>query len=174
MKQFIYKIVPKCDHEEEDIYIGSTKKKLKDRYTEHRCKYNDWKNGLYNNTRSFVLFDKYGVENCEIVLIEEVENLTPQELRTIEAKYITSLKCVNKNLPNRTRKEYYIDNSEYFRNHNKAYYAANTEYFKAYYKNNLEKFSCDCGGKYTRCHKSSHLKSKKHQNYLNVITTQSF
>ena len=99
MKQFIYKIIPKCEHEEGEIYIGSTKKKLKYRYSQHKCNYDYWKDGRYARVRCFVLFDKYGVENCEIILLEEVENLTLEELRTIEAKYITSLKCVNKNLP---------------------------------------------------------------------------
>ena len=99
MKQFIYKFKPKCEHEEGDIYIGSTKKKLKCRYATHKCNYNYWKEGRRARVRCFILFEKYGIENCEIVLLEEVENLTNEELRKIEARYITSLKCVNKNLP---------------------------------------------------------------------------
>ena len=41
------------------------------------------------------------------------------------------------------------------------------------YNNNkeklLEKFDCDCGGKYIFNHKKRHIKSKKHQKYLTTI-----
>ena len=32
-----------------------------------------------------------------------------------------------------------------------------------------EKFGCDCGGKFTRSHKLQHLKTKKHQDYINSL-----
>jgi hypothetical protein len=39
-----------------------------------------------------------------------------------------------------------------------------------------QKFDCPCGGRYTLCHKSTHLNSKKHKKYLttkdNSLTTQ--
>ena len=34
------------------------------------------------------------------------------------------------------------------------------------HKRDNEKHNCDCGGKYTHCHKLRHMKSKKHQSYL--------
>jgi len=34
-------------------------------------------------------------------------------------------------------------------------------------KKQNEKFSCECGGKYTRAHKAYHKKSKKHQDWEN-------
>ena len=31
-----------------------------------------------------------------------------------------------------------------------------------------EKFNCECGGRYTRHHKARHIKSRKHQDYINA------
>ena len=33
------------------------------------------------------------------------------------------------------------------------------------------KFDCECGGRFTNCHKQEHLRSKKHQDYLQNIRT---
>ena len=35
--------------------------------------------------------------------------------------------------------------------------------------NDARDMDCDCGGKYTHIHKSHHLKTKKHQKYLNEL-----
>ena len=51
---------------------------------------------------------------------------------------------------------------------------SNKEHIKEYYINNIDhikeykctKFNCICGGCYTRCHKSHHVKSLKHINYI--------
>ena len=61
---------------------------------------------------SFKLFDKYGVENCEISLIETVNANSNDGLKAREKCYIQLLKCVNKNIPNRTHEEYRNDNKE--------------------------------------------------------------
>ncbi len=53
---------------------------------------------------SFDLFEKYGVENCKIILLENVNALTKDELRAIEGNYIRNMNCVNKYIPDRTRK----------------------------------------------------------------------
>ena len=66
----IYKIEP-IDGEDGDVYIGSTTKEyLSQRMTAHRSSYNHWKKGKRGKTYSFVLFEKYGVDNCKIILLE--------------------------------------------------------------------------------------------------------
>ena len=40
---------------------------------------------------SFTLFDKYGVENCKIVLLEKVNVSTKEELLAIEGNYMKIL-----------------------------------------------------------------------------------
>ena len=169
MKQFIYKIIPKCDHNEDEVYFGSTKIPLKIRWSRHISSYKRWKNGKANKVYSFILFDKYGIENCEIIALEEFENLTNEALKEKEVSFIISFKCVNKNIPGRTHKKYYIDNREVRLKYIKEYYIDNKEHLTILKK---EKFICDCGGEYIRTNKARHFKSKKHQEYLNENTTQ--
>ena len=54
----IYKIVPNCDHEEGEIYIGSTTKQyLSQRMDAHRSKYDTWLQGRqYSYVSAFDLF----------------------------------------------------------------------------------------------------------------------
>ena len=74
-------------------------------------------------TTSFILFEEYGVENCIIELIEAKPCIDINEQAKLEGSYIRTLECVNKNIPGRTRKEYYQDNKERF----KEYYQDNKE-----------------------------------------------
>ena len=47
----IYKIEPICEHDEGDIYIGSTtKEKLCQRMTTHRSSYKYWLSGKWQTT----------------------------------------------------------------------------------------------------------------------------
>ena len=61
----IYKIQ---SHVGDKIYIGSTTKQyLSQRMDRHRNKYKGWKKGKERLTNSFLLFDEYGLEICEVV-----------------------------------------------------------------------------------------------------------
>jgi len=139
----IYKIEPIVEHDEGDIYIGSTCcKYLSQRLKSHRWGYTAWKNGKKKSlTTSYNLFEKYGLENCQILLIESICCEDINELRTREAFYIRSLKCVNKAIPLRSQKEYDADNREksyeYRLNHKQDKY----EYDKQYREANREKIS---------------------------------
>ncbi len=136
----IYKIEPICDHEENEIYIGSTTKdKLCQRMATHRVHYKQWKEGKRNKTMSHELFDKYGVENCSIVLIENVNANNKDELLAREKYYINSLKCVNKYVPRQTSHEYYEKNKEIIIENSKQYYELNKEKVKE----NVKKYSQD-------------------------------
>ena len=136
----IYKIEPIGDYEEGDIYIGSTTKKyLCERMAEHRKDYKRWKNGIdIRKCMSIILFEKYGVENCQIVLLEHVNVLTKDELKSKEGFYIRTLNCVNKYIPDRTtkewNKEYYIQNKETIDKKNKEYRETHKEKLSVYHK----------------------------------------
>jgi hypothetical protein len=139
----IYKIEPICDHEENEIYIGSTTKKyLSQRMTSHRNSYNQWKNGKYHKFTVFDLFDKYGIENCQIYLLESVNANTKDELLAREGYFIKTLNCVNKIINGRTKKEYYRDNENKIKEYAKQYQKENEShyknYFKQYYENNKD------------------------------------
>tara|TARA_R110000868_G_scaffold305462_3_gene566482 strand:+ start:1136 stop:1711 length:576 start_codon:yes stop_codon:yes gene_type:complete len=55
--------------------------------------------------------------------------------------------------------KYYAEHSEKNKKYSAKYYAEHTEKL-------TEKFNCECGGKYTHQHKSHHIKSTKHQDYI--------
>jgi ribosome-interacting GTPase 1 len=190
----IYKIEPICDHDENEIYIGSTTKDmLCQRMATHRMHYKQWKEGKRNKTMSHDLFDKYGIENCSIILIENVDANSKDELLAREKHYIKTLKCINKYIPKQTDREYYEKNKECILQKCKQYKQDNKEKIKEnakiYSQNNKEKISeknkqyakdnkeklkgyrsktinCECGRTYTLGHKLRHFKSQKHQNYL--------
>ena len=164
----IYKIEPNVKHEEYEIYIGSTTKQyLSQRMTAHRSNYDCWKRGSHKKMMtSFILFEKYGVQNCIITLLESVNAKSFDELKMRERHYITSTKCVNKAIPLRTKTEYRQDNKDIIRENNKIYREANKESIK---EKSIVPFVCICGSTCTYGQKARHLKSKKHINYTETI-----
>ena len=126
----VYKIEPTCDHEEGEIYIGSTTKKyLSQRFVKHRYDYKYWREGKQQKKlTSFILFEKYGVENCIITLLESVGALSYDELLSREAHYIKTLKCVNYITPLQTLAEYYVANKERLDENRRKYYKENKEF----------------------------------------------
>jgi hypothetical protein len=131
----VYKIEPRVEHESNEIYIGSTTKVyLSQRMDTHRSNYKLYKACKYHFVTVFKLFDKYGVENCDILLLENVNAANKDELRTREAYYIRGMKCVNKRIEDRTQKEYYVDNKDKI----KQYYEDNKDKIKQYYKDNKD------------------------------------
>ena len=171
-------------------YIGSTTKDfLSKRMVEHRSKYKLFKNGVGNNISVFEVFDKYGLDNCRIVLIELCPCNSRYELHAREAHYIKVSECVNKVIPNRTKKEYYFENKDNILINRKAYHIEHRESIllkqKAYHTENkedlnnkckqyhidnrekilaqrAESVNCICGVSYTQGHKTRHFQSKFH------------
>ena len=112
----------------DDVYIGSTTKEyLSQRMDKHRSDYKVWKNGKRGKTLSFDVFDKYGIENCVITLLENVNAQSKNELQAREAHYIRTVNCVNKYIPLRTDKQYYQDNKDKLIDKSKQYYENNKE-----------------------------------------------
>lgn len=66
------------------------------------------------------------------------------------------------------QKQYYTENKKELALKSKQYNAKNKEKI-ALYRN--EQTSCQCGGRYTYCHKSAHMKCKKHINYIKSLAT---
>jgi hypothetical protein len=162
----IYKIEPICEHDECDIYIGSTTKQyLSQRMDKHRSNYKSYKNGKSHNITSFIIFDKYGVENCDIILLENVNANSKDELHIREAHYIKTLKCVNKCIPLRTKKEYNKENKDEISIKKKDYRKQNREKIKES-KNKV--CVCECGLNYTHVHHKRHLQTKKHKQLMDA------
>ena len=155
----IYKIEP-INGEDGDIYIGSTTKEyLSQRMTAHRSSYNQWKKGKSTNTTSFYLFEKYGKENCNIILLENSPCNSKDQLIAKEAYYIRLLPCINKNIPGRAQKEYKNENKEHIKETDKKYYEAHKIHRALPY-------NCECGSTCRSDDKVRHFKSKKHKTFL--------
>ena len=128
----IYKIEP-LNGIAGDVYIGSTTQELDKRWGQHSSDYKRWLTGKSKSIiYSFKLFNKYDINNCLIVLLENVNVNTKIELLEREAYYINSLECVNKIIPGRTvkeqKKQYYLDNKEKIKEQSRTNYLQNTKY----------------------------------------------
>ena len=78
----IYKIEPIVDHEENEVYYGSTTQLLCKRMDRHRSGYKQWKEGKSRMLTVYNLFEKYGLENCKIYLVENCPCDSKEELTT--------------------------------------------------------------------------------------------
>ena len=150
----IYKIV---DNTSDKVYIGSTCcKYLSQRLQKHVHMYKQYLKNNYNRVSSFDIIQN---DNYDIVLLENVNCETIDQLRARERFHIESNVCINQHIPTRTDKEYYDDNKEKF----KEYYEKNKE---TILERMNQPYECECGSVIRCGHKSQHFKSKKHLNFI--------
>lgn len=97
----IYKIVNNINDE---VYIGSTTQPLYRRWNDHKQRA---KRITGTHHTSKILFDKYGIENCSIVLEHTEDVLDKEHCNKLEREWIDkySGRCVNKYMPFRTNEE---------------------------------------------------------------------
>ena len=144
----IYKICCK-DVNIKEIYVGSTANQLRIRKSKHKYCCNNENDNNYNLYVYQFIRQNGGFDNWDVVIVENVKCENKQELHKKERFYIEELGAeLNKQVPSRSLKEWYKDNKE------------------TILEKKNQKFNCDCGGKYTYINKAKHLKSKKHQTYL--------
>lgn len=124
-------------------YIGSTISSLTCRFGNHRRLYKSWKAGKTTRVSVFEMFDKHGIPNCKIELIENFPSLSKKELERREGEIIKETICINEVVAGRTIKEYIEDNKEILHAKFKKYYEDNRdsqiERVKEYYNENTEK-----------------------------------
>ena len=88
----------------DEIFIASTNKKyLSQRMDTTRRDFKKWKKGEHALVRCFDIFQRFGVENCVIILLEAYPCDSKEALKAREAYYIQTLDCLNK--IERTKKE---------------------------------------------------------------------
>jgi len=156
----IYKVV--CNNTGR-IYIGSTYHTIEFQLKSHeqnykaylkyiKCKENGKKGLKRISFKTSYKIIKDGNYKIELIKPYPCKNRTELEREEgrhqLEAKANENINCVNKNIAGRTNKEYREANRDIIN------------------KKKREKFTCVCGGKYTRTHKAQHFKSKKHQKFL--------
>ena len=164
------------------FYIGSTVSPLSKRFGEHKKNYKDFIAGKYSNVTSFEII-KFG--DAYIELLEEYPCENKNQLNRREGEFIRKNNCVNKIIDGRTDVEYRNDNKQKIKEYNdtnrehileyqKEWRVKNkdkiNENQKLYYQDNKDKINeknvCECGGCYSYHHKSTHLKTLKHLNYI--------
>ena len=180
------------------VYVGSTTKKyLSQRMDKHRDSYKQWKKGNEQGIcTSSILFEEYGIENCQIILIENCPCNSKDEMRAREAFHIKSSEhCVNKVIPQRTPLEYYNENKGAMNAISRSYYANHKEEHKEYLERTKEhrheqgnayyhqhkdeynklrttKITCECGCIVSKCNLTNHKKTAKHEIALSQNTTK--
>ena len=192
-KAKIYKIV---SSQTDKCYIGSTiKEYLSNRLSAHKYDYKIWKEGKKNHITSF---DILQYDDAEIILIENYPCKDINELRARERFWIDSSDCVNKYKPGRTDKEYRSENKDQIRKYKQTYYKENKEEIKKinnqyrqdhqeelkqckqkWYQDHKEEinqkrsqeYNCECGSVIQIREKSNHIKTKKHQTFMQQNTT---
>jgi len=171
----IYKIVCNITNE---IYVGSTINTLNVRLGHHKK----------NNCISRQILER---GDYKILLIENYPCKTKQDLLWRERDYIEKLDCINEKKPiitidERKEKQKMLSKKQHAKRpieykeekqiYDKSYREKNAEkkklVDKAYYEKNREQIVCECGCTIAKFEKSRHIKSKKHQNLLQINISQ--
>ena len=145
----VYKLVCK-DVTATEIYVGSSSS-LRNRRANHKsaCSNENWKS--YNLPVYQYIRANGGWDNWQLLPIERVEFDFKFELHDRERHHMEALHAtLNSRVPNRTQAEH------------RQYHQ---QYMQQRQEESSKKHDCPCGGRYTNEHKSTHLKTERHQNY---------
>ena len=157
----VYKIY--CN-ETGECYYGSTEETLSRRLSKHKGDYKRWKKGKSSYMYSYKIIER---GNYVISLMEEGEFENRDYMHARERHYIENLECVNKNVPNRTKKEYMVifkeTHPEYQKEYQKEWYEKNKEHIAEKRK---QKITCECGRDISDRNIARHKKTKKHLAYI--------
>jgi len=193
-KGFIYKIV--CnDITIPNLYVGSSTDFVK-RKSGHKSSCNVESNDKYNIFVYQFIREHGGWSNWTMLKLCDYPCNDKFELCLEERRYMELLKSdLNVVKPGRTKKEYQKDNKAHIRDRRVQYYDENKERIdncnKTYREDHKEiiaikskdyrlknndalkkmkntKYECDCGGKYTHCHKALHERSLRHKTYISL------
>jgi predicted GIY-YIG superfamily endonuclease len=151
-KTIMYKIVSK-DLNNNYVYVGSTTDFAK-RKSSHKTNCINENNRFYNIKVYKMIRENGGWNEFEMIEIEKYPCNDSNESAARERYWKEHFNAnMNSNIPGALN---VLGRTEY----NKQPHII--EYQK-------QKFNCVCGGKHTYTHKSMHIKSKKHQNYLDNL-----
>jgi hypothetical protein len=177
---FIYKLC--CSNPNvKEIYVGSTTN-MRNRKNRHKQSCNNEKSKRYNiNVYKFIR-ENGGFENWDMVLIENFDAKDNLDLRKRERYWKDELQAsLNMCNPYKTaedesaRKKLYYEKNKIIINKKKSEYRSNNKEYmskqrselrKKNISKHLERFNCECGGKYKKEGKYHHLKTKLHKKWL--------
>ena len=152
----------------DECYIGSTTYTESHRYSAHKSNY---KYTCRYSTTVSILFEKYGVENCSIEIIELFPCNNKKTLLEREAYWIENTVCVNKLRPiisdEQREAERFIQNKEYRELHRNELNERSLQYRKdnvdSIEQKQSEKMECECGKMVRRDYLKKHKKTQKHK-----------
>ena len=122
-----------------EYYYGSTEQTLAQRLSVHKSNYKGWKKGKREHyTTSYKIIER---GNYTISLLEEGEFQNKDFMKARECYYIENFECVNKNVPNRTEKEWREANKERIKEYLQANKERIAEQTKAYREANKERIA---------------------------------
>jgi len=156
MSIIIYKI-----YDDLDCYVGSTSQNLSNRLNEHKTP--------CNNCLSKIIIAR---NNYKIKIIEEVNEDDRYDRELYYIKELSTLKQKKPPLKLESRRQNKLEMGKIY---NTKYYEQNKEEEKKrklnhYHENKEklnEKFTCECGGRYTKQHLALHNKTQKHLKFMN-------
>ena len=185
-KTIIYKII---NYDCPDlVYVGSTTNFTKRKQHHKDAVFNQ--NSLNHNLKIYKIIRENGNwESWNMIKICDYPCNDKREAELEEDKHMMELKAnMNTYRASRTKEQYYVDNKDkikQYRDDNKdkikQYHEDNKdkikENLKKYYDDNKDqinankskKCTCECGSPFTIGNKSQHIKTMKHQKYLNTI-----
>ena len=168
IKYFIYKIV---SDNSDKVYYGSTSRNINWRFSVHKAMY---KQHIEKGGMKCSSFDVLEDGACRVELIEEIETDDNNIVKNREKHFIQNNECVNKNIPNRTRLEYYNDNCERLKQFQRDLYNRDKQkkidkVLQNYYLKNADIIICECGGKYRCSTRNIHNISKKHKKFNEAL-----
>jgi hypothetical protein len=162
-------------------YYGSTTLTLMERWWAHKSNFNTWKKGSGSSCAIYKYFDKHGIDNFRIELVEDYPCDNDEQLRMKEDEYIRENECVNEQRAYTT----YEEKLEKYRQYHHADKARHNEisrqwyqdhkehkheYDKQYRKSNIEairekkriQIVCECGAEVIKDNLSRHRKTAVH------------
>jgi len=181
----IYKLV--CDATP-IVYYGSTIQSLPQRLSKHKTLRNCTSRELFEkgnvtielvenypcNSRKELearerIYIEFMLDNFDhkVICNERMPARTDLECREYRKEYDKKYRQENKESISKKQREYYQDNKQSYNKKQKEYQLENRDTIR---ERQNEKFNCECGGRYTRSCKSHHLKTKKHQKWLDART----
>jgi hypothetical protein len=152
------------------VYVGSTCEPILARRLAGHLK--SYKCYLKNNGKTSYISSFEIIKNgdYDIILIEKCPCDNKDELHARERYHTNQIECVNK-IKNQGlfiklgEKEY---SKQYNLEHQAKIQKTNQQYCKDNKAKLMEKHYCECGGRYSYCHKVRHEKSKRHQKYVKI------
>ncbi len=163
----IYKLVCK-DVDIKDCYVGSTTN-FRIRKNSHKSSCNNEKSKQHNMYVYKFIRDNGGMENFQMILVENYPCESKLELESRERSWVELLSAkLNKSIPTRSGREYHkvydAQHKEEKKAYNKMYSEINKETIN---KKAAEQQLCVCGGWHSRAHKCQHAKTTRHRNFIN-------